>query len=135
MNRGEIWWAAFDESSGHDADGARPCVILSPDDMIGELKTVIVAFDESSGHDADGAATHTPHAGDDTVGGRVGLLAAREEPVFLQLRTRIEQELEPVAYEQLALGTQLVAIARVSLLDPRALLEVAFLTLAHGGLL
>ena len=52
MNRGEIWWAAFDESSGHDADGARPCVILSPDDMIGELKTVIVAPLASRGRPA-----------------------------------------------------------------------------------
>jgi mRNA interferase MazF len=36
MNRGEIWWAEF-------GNGSRPCVIVSPDTMIGELKTVIVA--------------------------------------------------------------------------------------------
>jgi mRNA interferase MazF len=37
MNRGEIWWAEFGEL------GTRPCVIVSPDAMIGDLKTVIVA--------------------------------------------------------------------------------------------
>ncbi len=37
MNRGEIWWAELTE------DGARPCVIVSPDAMIGELKSVLVA--------------------------------------------------------------------------------------------
>ena len=36
-NRGEIWWASFGEQ------GTRPCVIVSPDAMIGDLKTVIVA--------------------------------------------------------------------------------------------
>jgi mRNA interferase MazF len=37
MNRGEIWWALLGEQ------GTRPCVIVSPDAMIGDLKTVIVA--------------------------------------------------------------------------------------------
>ena len=37
MNRGDIWWASFGEQ------GNRPCVIVSPNAMIGELKTVIVA--------------------------------------------------------------------------------------------
>jgi mRNA interferase MazF len=36
MNRGEIWWAEFEH-------GTRPCVIVSPDAMIGDLKTVLVA--------------------------------------------------------------------------------------------
>ncbi len=37
MNRGEIWWAELGDQ------GRRPCVIVSPDAMIGQLKTVIVA--------------------------------------------------------------------------------------------
>ena len=37
MNRGEIWWTELGEQ------GTRPCVIISPDAMIGQLKTVIVA--------------------------------------------------------------------------------------------
>jgi mRNA interferase MazF len=43
MNRGEIWWATLDDAKGREIEGARPCAILSPDDMIGALKTVVVA--------------------------------------------------------------------------------------------
>lgn len=46
MNRGEIWWAELDEQD------TRPCVIVSPDAMIGDLKTVIVAPLASSGRTA-----------------------------------------------------------------------------------
>ena len=82
--------------------------------------------------------THTvrppdrPHAGDDAVGGRVGLLVAREEEVLLELRARIQQQLQPVADEELALVPELVAVLDVALLDARAFLVVAIFTLAHG---
>lgn len=46
MTRGEIWWTAFDD------DGERPCVIVSPDDMIGHLKTVTVVPLASRGREA-----------------------------------------------------------------------------------
>lgn len=48
MNRGEIWWVAL----GDAHDDARPCAILSPDDMIGHLKTVTVAPLSSRGRPA-----------------------------------------------------------------------------------
>jgi hypothetical protein len=80
-------------------------------------------------------AAHASDAGDDPVGRRVGFLVAGEQPVLLQRGTGIQQQLEPVADEELALGAELVAVPRVALLDARAFLEVAFLTLAHGGLL
>ena len=73
------------------------------------------------GHDADGAPAHRSHARDDAIRRGVRLFGAREEPVLLELRARIEQEREPVADEELALGLQLVAVADVSLLDaPRS---------------
>jgi mRNA interferase MazF len=46
MNRGEIWWAELGEQS------TRPCVIVSPDAMIGDLKTVLVAPLASRGRTA-----------------------------------------------------------------------------------
>ena len=77
------------------------------------------------GHDAHGAAAHAADAGHDAVGRRVGLLVAGEQPVLLELAAGIEEELEAVADEELALGAQLVAVAGVALLDARALLMVA----------
>lgn len=41
MTRGEIWWVSFGDGDGHER--ARPCAIVSPDVMIGHLKSVIVA--------------------------------------------------------------------------------------------
>ena len=73
-----------------------------------------------------------PDPGDDAVGGRVGLLVAREEQVLLELGARIEQKLEAVADEELALVPELVAVLGVALLDARAFLVVAIFTLAHG---
>src|SRR5712691_8614227 len=73
-----------------------------------------------------------PHPGHDTVGRRVDLLVAGEQPVLLELAAGVEQQLEAVADEELALRAQLVAVADVALLDTRALLVVAVLALAHG---
>ena len=67
----------------------------------------------------------TPSAG---VSGSVG---AGEQPVLLELGAGIEEELEPVADEELALRAELVAVPGVALLDPRALLAVALLARAH----
>ena len=63
-----------------------------------------------------GAAADRAHAGDDAVGGRVGLLAAREEQVLLELGAGIEEEPEAVADEELALRPELVAVLDVPLL-------------------
>src|SRR4029453_783068 len=83
------------------------------------------------GHDADGTASDRADAGDNAVGGRVGLDIAGEQPVLLELGAGIEEELEPVAHEELALGPKLVAVAGVALLDPGAFLAVALLARAH----
>src|SRR2546428_562588 len=75
----------------------------------------------------DRPPVHHPDAGDPAVGGSVGLGRAREQPVLLERGARVEEELEAVTDEQLALFTELVAVLRVALLDPSAFLEVAVL--------
>src|SRR5436309_1323752 len=69
-------------------------------------------------------------AGGSAVGGRVGLLVSGEEEVLLELGGRVEEELETIADEELALVLQLVAVLDVALLDAGALAKVALLT--HG---
>src|SRR5262249_57383642 len=59
------------------------------------------------------------------------LLAAREEEVLLELRSRVEEEAEAIADEELAFFLQLVAVLDVALLDASALSGVALLS--HGG--
>ena len=43
MRRGEIWLAALDPTVGGEIRKTRPCVVISPDEMLGHLRTVIVA--------------------------------------------------------------------------------------------
>src|SRR5205823_13034119 len=86
------------------------------------------------GHAAGGAAADPPDARDDAVGRRVGLLGSREQPVLLELGAGIEEELQAIPDEQLALLPELLAVLRVALLDSSPLLEVPLLTLAHGRL-
>ena len=40
---GEIWLAQLDPTVGSEIRKTRPCVVVSPDDMNGHLRTVIVA--------------------------------------------------------------------------------------------
>src|SRR3990170_7301644 len=87
-----------------------------------------------AGRDADPAAADLPDAGDDPVGGRVGLLAPGEQPILLELAAGVEEELETVADEELALLLELVAILDVALLDPGPLLEVPLFACAHPTL-
>lgn len=43
MTTGEIWMAQMDPTVGSEIRKARPCVVVSPDDMNAHLRTVIVA--------------------------------------------------------------------------------------------
>lgn len=43
MRRGEVWLATLDPTVGSEIRKTRPCVIISPDEMHGHLRTVIVA--------------------------------------------------------------------------------------------
>ena len=43
MKRGEVWLCALDPTVGSEIQKTRPCVIVSPDELNGRLRTVIVA--------------------------------------------------------------------------------------------
>ena len=43
MKRGEVWLAALDPTVGSEIQKTRPCVVVSPDELNGHLRTVIVA--------------------------------------------------------------------------------------------
>lgn len=43
MRAGDIWLARLDPTVGSEIQKARPCVVISPDEMNAHLRTVIVA--------------------------------------------------------------------------------------------
>jgi mRNA interferase MazF len=43
MKRGEVWWVALDPKIGSEIQKTRPCLIVSPDEMIRGLRTVLIA--------------------------------------------------------------------------------------------
>jgi len=43
IKAGEIWLAQLDPTVGSEIQKTRPCVVISPDEMNANLKTVIVA--------------------------------------------------------------------------------------------
>src|SRR4026208_1079574 len=111
---------AFDRVDERDLQPLSP--LLDPHDLLDRLLAprsglhrVVV------GHDRHGAAAHRPHPGDHAVGGRVRLLVAREEEVFLGFGPRVEEQLQAIANEELAFLLELVAVLDVPLLDAAAL--------------
>src|SRR4030095_15031448 len=107
-------------------------LLLDAHDLLDRLLAPRAGLDRVVvGHDADGTAADRAAAGEHAGGGRVGLGIAGEQPVLLELGARIEEELEPVAHEELALGAELVAIAGMALLDSGTFLAVAFFARAH----
>lgn len=43
VKRGEVWLAALDPIVGGEIQKTRPCLIVSPDELNGRLRTVLVA--------------------------------------------------------------------------------------------
>ena len=43
VSRGEVWLAALDPTLGSEIQKTRPCLVISPDEMNGVLRTVTVA--------------------------------------------------------------------------------------------
>ncbi len=43
MKRGEVWWVTLDPTIGSEIQKTRPCLIVSPDEMVRGLRTVLVA--------------------------------------------------------------------------------------------
>ena len=50
--RGDIWLAALDPAQGSEIRKSRPCVIISPAEMLEHLRTVIVAPMTTGSHPA-----------------------------------------------------------------------------------
>jgi len=43
VKRGDVWLAALDPTVGSEIRKTRPCLVISPDEMNGSLRTVLVA--------------------------------------------------------------------------------------------
>lgn len=43
VKRGEVWLAALDPTSGAEIQKTRPCLVVSPDELNGALRTVLIA--------------------------------------------------------------------------------------------
>jgi mRNA interferase MazF len=52
VERGDIWLVALDAAAGTELREARPCLVVSPDEMHDHLRTVIVAPMTTGGHAA-----------------------------------------------------------------------------------
>src|SRR4029453_16519456 len=107
-------------------------LLLDPDDLEDRLLTPRAGLHRVVvGHEADGPPAHGADAGDHAIGRRVGLLAPREQKVFLELGAGIEEELQAITDEELALGAQLLAILDVALLDPGPFRVIPGLAFTH----
>ncbi len=52
VERGDIWLVALDPTMGSEIRKARPCIVVSPDEMHDHLRTVIVAPMTTKSHAA-----------------------------------------------------------------------------------
>src|SRR5690348_18498326 len=52
VERGDIWLVALDPTVGSEIRQARPCLVVSPNEMHGDLRTVIVAPMTTKSHAA-----------------------------------------------------------------------------------
>lgn len=52
VNRFQVWRVSLDPTQGHEIRKTRPCVVISPDETNGVLRTVIVAPMTSGSFDA-----------------------------------------------------------------------------------
>lgn len=43
VKRGQVWLVTLDPTVGHEIRKARPCVVLSPPELLEHLRTVLVA--------------------------------------------------------------------------------------------
>ena len=80
LKRGDIWLAALDSTVGSEIQKTRPCVVISPPELHGHLRTVIVAPMTTGSHPA-------PFRIPITFGGKSGLI------LLDQIRTLDKQRL------------------------------------------
>lgn len=59
MKRGEVWLVSLDPTVGTEIQTTRPCLVISPDELNGFLRRVIVAPMTSGSHPAPFRVTTT----------------------------------------------------------------------------
>ena len=103
MRRGEIWRVSLDPTAGHEQQGTRPVLIVSPRPF-NEITGTPIVLPITTGGDFErrrGFAVTLDHAGTRTVG-----VLRCDQPRALDMRarngTRLEAVPEPVTDEVLA---------------------------------
>lgn len=93
MKRGEIWLVALDPASGHEHEGRRPVLIVSPEPFNRLTKVPVVVPITSRGNFARTAGFAVPldGAGTKTMG-----IARCDQPRALDLAARSGRRLESV---------------------------------------
>ena len=59
VKRGEVWLVALDPTVGSEIEKTRPCLVVSPDELNGILRRIIVAPLTSGSHPAPFRITST----------------------------------------------------------------------------
>lgn len=96
MKRGEIWLVSLDPTSGHEQQGKRPVLIVSPAAFNRITKVPIVVPITSGGSFARTAGFAVPLAG---AGTRTVGVVRCDQPRALDLRSRLGKKLESVPEE------------------------------------
>ena len=93
MKRGEIWLVGLDPSEGHEQEGRRPVLIVSPEAFNHVTKVPVVLPITSGGKFARTAGFAVPLAG---VGTNTAGVVRCDQPRALDLRARGGKKLETV---------------------------------------
>ena len=93
MKRGEIWLVSLDPTSGHEQQGRRPVLIVSPDPFNRVTKVPVVVPITSGGNFARAAGFAVSLTG---VGTRTTGIVRCDQPRALDLAARSGKKLESV---------------------------------------
>ena len=93
MKRGEIWLVGLDPSEGHEQEGRRPVLIVSPEAFNHVTKVPVVVPISSGGNFARTAGFAVPLTG---AGTRTTGVVRCDQPRALDLRVRGGKKLESV---------------------------------------
>ena len=93
MKRGEIWLVGLDPSEGHEQEGRRPVLIVSPEAFNNVTKVPVVLPVTSGGSFARTAGFAVPLTG---AGTKTTGVVRCDQPRALDLRARFGKKLESV---------------------------------------
>lgn len=94
MKRGEIWMVALDPAAGHEQQGRRPVLIVSPEPFNRMTKVPVVLPITSGGNFARAIGFSVPLAGTRTTG-----IVRCDQPRALDLRARGGRRIESASAE------------------------------------